>query len=122
MELTNEQIAQIAHETNRVYCRIIGDNTQPLWHEAPARQRDSAINGVTFVRANPNAGPAAQHDNWMAEKQRDGWTYGPIKDVDAKTHPCFLPHDQLPPEQQRKDHLFHAVVTALSTPMPTAIT
>lgn len=57
----------------------------------------------------------ASHDNWMAEKVADGWVYGEVKDPAAKTHPCIVPFDQLPPEQQFKDRLFATIVrTCLS--------
>lgn len=44
-----------------------------------------------------------EHDRWMAAKRRDGWRHGPTKDSDAKTHPCLVPYDQLPPDEQEKD-------------------
>lgn len=43
-----EQIARIAHETNRVYCATLGDTSQPAWDDAPDWQRQSAIKGVEF--------------------------------------------------------------------------
>jgi len=36
------------------------------------------------------------------------------KDAVAKTHPCLVDYDDLPPAQQAKDALFAAVVLALS--------
>ena len=112
--MTNEQIAAICHETNRAYCRTLGDITQPPWDEAPEWQKASAVDGVRFHLANAGAPDSASHDNWMAHKLADGWKYGETKDPDAKTHPCLVPFDQLPIEQQRKDGLFAAVVRALS--------
>jgi hypothetical protein len=54
------------------------------------------------------------HESWLAEKAATGWTYGPVKDEQAKTHPCFVAFEQLPPDQQAKDALFFAIVTALA--------
>lgn len=104
--------ARVAHEVNRVWCEFNGDASQPSWQDAPAWQRDSAIAGVAFHRANPDAGDSASHDSWMAQKVADGWTHGDVKDPEAKTHPCMVPFDQLPPEQQFKDRLFRTVVHA----------
>ena len=106
-------IAAIAHEANRRLCEQHGDRSQPTWTEAPEWQRESAINGVTFHRDNPHADPAASHENWMREKIKDGWQYGEVKDPDAKTHPCLVSYEQLPPEQRAKDHLFRSIVHAL---------
>ncbi len=111
-----EQIARIAHETNRAYCESIGDTSQPPWDAAPEWQRSSAVNGVAFHLAAHAKGetPAASasHDSWLAEKRDAGWTYGPVKNAEAKTHPCFVPYDELPIEQRIKDYLFGAVVSA----------
>lgn len=113
--IPNESVvAAVAHEANRAYCRALGDYSQPEWAAAPEWQRDSAIQGVRFHRANPDAGDAASHENWMKQKREDGWIYGPIKDPAKKEHPCMVAFDLLPVEQQRKDALFRAIVHALS--------
>lgn len=109
-----QSIARVCHEANRAYCASIGDASQVAWDDAPQWQRDSAVNGVIFCLANPDAPPSANHDSWLAEKERAGWRYGPVKDAEAKTHPCFVTYDQLPIEQQKKDALFKAVVAALA--------
>jgi hypothetical protein len=107
-------IAMVCHEANRAYCRTLSDFTQPQWDDAPDWQRASAIKGVEFCLANPDAPPSANHEAWLEEKRRTGWTYGPVKDADAKTHPCFVPYHELPIEQQRKDALFKAIVAAVA--------
>ena len=111
--LPNDVIARICHEANREYCRAIGDDSQLAWENAPDWQRLSAVKGVEFTKANPEAGSSASHESWLAEKERSGWKYGEIKDADAKTHPCFVPYDDLPLEHRRKDSLFQAIVSAL---------
>lgn len=107
-------IAAVCHEANRSYCRMLGDDSQPPWESAPDWQRESAINGVRFHVANPSAGPEASHEAWLAEKEATGWKYGPVKDPDKKEHPCFVPFNELPIEQQRKDVLFRSVVHSLA--------
>lgn len=106
-------LAMICHETNRAYCLTLGDHSQAPWYEAPQWQKNSVINGVEFHLANPNATPSLSHENWLKEKEEEGWIYSPIKNADQKTHPCMLPFDQLPPEQQIKDKLFKAIVDIL---------
>lgn len=107
-------IARVCHEVNRAYCLTLGDASQQPWQDAPGWQRESAIDGVKFRLTNPAAPPSASHDNWLQHKAADGWTYGPEKDAEKKTHPCMVPFDALPLEQQAKDYLFAAVVSALS--------
>jgi hypothetical protein len=106
------QVAKVAHETNRAYCVTIGDGSQKPWSAAEQWQRDSAIKGVQYAIDHPDGPPSAQHDAWTADKLADGWVYGPVKDADAKTHPCLVPYDALPVEQRIKDYLFVAVVAA----------
>ena len=105
-------IARLAHEVNRAYCEAIGDHSQLPWDDAPGWQRDSAFAGVMFALNNNLPPPKKQHEEWMRHKIEDGWTYGKKKDAAAKTHPCIVPWDQLPPEQKIKDMLFRAVVEA----------
>ena len=111
-----EQIARIAHETNRAYCASIGDDSQPAWDSAPQWQRDSAIKGVEFhVSAHARGerpSPSASHDSWLDEKREAGWTFGPVKDAEKKEHPCFVAYDALPVEQRLKDYLFGSIVAA----------
>ena len=111
--LTVEQIARVCHEANRAYCMSIGDFTQPTWDMAPPWQRESAIEGVRAAVANPDRTPEDSHEEWMALKLSQGWKHGPVKAPDLKEHPCLVPHDELPEEQQAKDYLFLAAVGAL---------
>jgi hypothetical protein len=102
-----------SHEANRIYCRSIGDDSQPTWENAPDWQRKSAFAGVKAIAENPNTTPEQSHEGWLAQKAADGWKYGPVKDPDKKEHPCFVPYDQLPPGQRIKDAMFGAVVRAV---------
>lgn len=107
-------IARVCHAANRAWCEAHDDSSQRPWAEAEPWQRESAISGVLFALDHPNAPDSAQHENWMRDKIADGWVYGKIKDAAAKTHPCLVPFDQLPPVQQKKDRLFRAIVKALA--------
>lgn len=111
--MTKEQIAQVAHEINKAYCQALGDDSQLQWEFAPDWQQQSAINGVNFHLENPEAGADSSHNSWMKEKVDTGWVYGEVKDAEAKTHPCIVPFNQLPKEQQAKDFLFRQVVHSL---------
>lgn len=113
---TVEAIARVCHEANRAYCQTLGDDSQAPWDSAPEWQRESSRNGVVFHLENLDASASASHENWLRVKERDGWKYGPVKDVERKEHPCCVPFDQLPVEQRRKDYLFRAIVHAFAQP------
>lgn len=106
-------IARVAHEVNRAYCTALGDDSQVPWELAPDWQRQSVILGVRFHLENPNATPEASHAAWVDAKRREGWIWGAEKNAEQRIHPNLMPFDQLPVEQQVKDHLFRAVVHAL---------
>lgn len=108
-----EQIAMVCHEANRAWCIANEDYSQKRWNDAPEWQRDSARNGVKFRIENPDAGHDAMHNSWMWQKLREGWAWGPEKDVEKKTHPCMVPFEQLPEFQKKKDALFSAIVDSL---------
>ena len=110
-----EQIARVCHQVNRAYCTSQGDNSQLAWENAPEWQRSSAINGVEFTIAHPNATPSDSHNSWLAQKRNDGWKYGAVKDVNKKEHPCFVPYDDLPASQKAKDYIFQSIVRSLVT-------
>lgn len=112
--MTAEEIARVCHEVNAGVCRAFGDHSQLPWEEAPEWQRQSAVRGVEFAVTHPDAPDSAQHDAWVKDKLAEGWRYGPAKDPGAKTHPCLVLFDDLPPEQRLKDTLFRAVVKALA--------
>lgn len=111
--MTKEQIAKVAHEINKAFCKSIGDDSQLDWDEAPEWQKSSAVKGVDFHLENPDASPSASHESWMKQKTEEGWVYGPVKDAEKKEHPCYIPYDQLPIEQKSKDYLFKQIVHSL---------
>lgn len=111
-EHITEACARAAHEANRAYCCALGDASQPSWETAPEWQRSSAMKGVTGALAGNT--PEQSHEGWLAEKIATGWVYGPVKDPEAKQHPCMVTYADLPPAQRAKDAVFIAVVKAVA--------
>jgi hypothetical protein len=110
--MNHENIARVCHEVNRAYCQALGDSSQLSWEDAPQWQKDSAMMGVV-LHSHGEHGPEASHASWMAQKLAEGWKYGASKDPENKMHPCIVPFEKLPREQQAKDFIFRAVVHAL---------
>lgn len=111
--MKTEDIARVCHEANRAVCEAFGDKSQESWEKAEQWQRESAIKGVEFIVAHPDARPFDQHYAWMRDKIADGWKYGATKDPVAKTHPCLVEYNELPGEQKAKDYVFQAVARTL---------
>lgn len=108
------RIAKTCHQVNKSFCEFIGDSTQVNWEDAPDWQKDSAVKGVKFVIENPDADNFATHNSWLKEKEAAGWTFGIVKNVETKEHPCILPYDELPKSQRFKDELFRTIVKSLA--------
>lgn len=108
------KIASVCHQVNKALCEAFGDLSQQNWNDAPEWQRQSAVTGVEFNLANPDAPPSASHDSWLEEKRQTGWKYGPVKNPETKEHPCFVPYEELPADQKAKDYVFKAIVAALA--------
>lgn len=111
--MTVEQIAKVCYEANKAYCETIGDNSFSSWEQAPDWQKQTNMNGVQFHFDNPNAKPCDSHNNWMKVKTEEGWKYGAVKNPETKEHPCYVPYEELPISQQKKDALFIAIIHAL---------
>jgi len=107
-------IAKMCHEVNKAYCEALGDISQVSWEMAPPGIQESAVNGVMFRLMNPDSTPEDQHNMWLAFKDKEGWSYGEVKDSAKKEHPCMVPYAKLPETQRAKDYIFRAIVTQMS--------
>jgi hypothetical protein len=104
-----EEIARICHEVNRGLCNALGETSREWAEVSP-----SVIEGVKKIVHAEVTRPEQSHESWYNRHVAEGWTYGPVKDSVAKTHPCLLPYNELPATQRLKDILFMATVRALS--------
>ncbi|HKO49446.1 MAG TPA: RyR domain-containing protein [Polyangiaceae bacterium] len=104
-------IARSVHEAMRAYQAALGEALSPPWDEAGWMQ-DSSREAVEFALGNPT--PGAQHEAWLRAKVRDGWTYGPVKNEAAKTHPSLRPFQELSETERTKDALLIEIVQVLA--------
>ena len=109
---TDEEIAQVCYEANRVLQRINGEEPGPSWEQAPQWMKDSVVDGVVYAM-NTSVTPEQLHQNWVDYRASNGWVYGPEKDEVAKTHPCMVSYADLPPSQRVKDRVFRSIVQTL---------
>lgn len=49
------------------------------------------------------------HQDWMDAYVAMGWTYGPVRDVEKKTHPDMVPYNDLGHLERDKDAVFVAL-------------
>lgn len=43
------------------------------------------------------------HENWSAQRIRDGWSYGPRRDDQLKQHPGLVPYKELSEQEKEYD-------------------
>lgn len=114
LEFTPEQIAAVVHAANTALQGILGDplpSSYVLANE-DAEIQESAVHGVRLALTGMT--PEQMHKEWCDFKRAHGWTYGPEKDPEQKTHPCLVEWNELPDRQKIKDIVFLANVRALA--------
>lgn len=106
-------VARVCHEANRaIQVATLEQDVSPYFDDAPTWQFDSAIEGVKAALEGQTS--EQLHESWCRYKIEDGWVYGPVKDAEAKTHPCLVPYAELPVEQRLKDAVFRGIVAAFT--------
>lgn len=43
------------------------------------------------------------HEVWAETRIKQGWTYGPERNDELKTHPCLIPYEELPEDEKEYD-------------------
>ncbi|KVZ18615.1 hypothetical protein WT88_29475 [Burkholderia stagnalis] len=103
------QIARIAHEVNRAYCKSIGDDSHLPWGKASPAERDAAQMSVTAMMRGFQT-PEQIHEAWRKELALSGWAHGLRYDPAKKTHPHLVDYASLPLTMRTRDALFLAVM------------
>ena len=112
---SDEEVAKVVHAANTAVQEILGDESPSEYRlmNEPEEIRQSAVHGVRKARS--GATPEQMWESWSEFKRSQGWTWGPEKDPEKKTHPCLVDkYDDLPEDQKIKDVVFLANVRALT--------
>jgi hypothetical protein len=114
--------ARLSH-TLRREIQLIGGEPQimPAWEEALADPAcawmitDSIASARAFLSGS-SASPREEHDRWMADRERQGYVRGPVKNTDPAagplTHPLLVPYSELSVLQRLKDAVTVGALTA----------
>lgn len=99
-------IAKVIHSANRAYVDALGGRAVNLtWEEIREEERQGLIKAISSMIINPQT-PSVSHEQWCLAREKDGWTKDVKYDYNRKTTPNLVPYDQLPLEEQFKDHLY----------------
>lgn len=95
--------ATTAHEAIRAV-QALGNEPDPSpeREHLPTWKQDGMHSAVKAALT--GSSPQDLHTAWVADRRARGWTHGPVKNPEAKTHPCLVKdwHD-LPYLQRLKD-------------------
>jgi hypothetical protein len=58
---------------------------------------------LNAIEANMELLAEYEHDGWMEQKYRDGWSHSLVRDDEAKQHPCLVQYATLSEEDKEKD-------------------
>lgn len=100
-DLKEANRAQAADIPNKL--RLMGYEIAPLHGIKPGELK---LTAEQLERASRR-----EHDRWMAERRRQGWVYGPVRDNARKHHPQIVLWEELTEEEREKDR--NAVRNAL---------
>ena len=88
---------------------------EEVFHKLIQEQASITYDGLMLlVKYLETEAPEIAEQLALKEKEADGWKYGAVKNPETKEHPCYVPYEQLPAEQQKKDALFIAIVHSLA--------
>lgn len=107
-------IAKLCHQLNRAFsAAVLSDHTHKTWEESTPEIRRSTYEGVRTFLEDPTLTPEQMHEKWKQYKLDEGWTYGNMRDEDARTHPNLVNYFRLHPHEQFKDVMFVVICRTL---------
>jgi hypothetical protein len=92
-DLRNANRAQAADIPNKLW--LLGYELAPSWG---LKASSIALPGDLVETM-----AKREHDRWLHDRQRSGWSFGPVRDDATKSHPLIVPWDQLAEPEKQKD-------------------
>jgi class 3 adenylate cyclase len=97
-----EELAEDLRDSNRAQAADIPNKLNRLGYElAPSHGLPPAKLQLTEGDVEDLA--IREHDRWMNERRRNGWTYGTVRDNSRKHHHLLVPWSELPEAEKEKD-------------------
>jgi hypothetical protein len=112
MEYTDEKICEAIHTLTGLLAVWSGENdTQTAWARAGTAEQHRLR---VMVRQYRNgAAPREVHERLRAEREAEGWAWGPVYDQVAKTDPLLVRYEDLPDCQRDKLEVGYGLTTVL---------
>jgi hypothetical protein len=106
-----ERQAIFIYEVARLQAAAVDAPVVPEpWSHRDYAFQDQFLNVISMMMGpDRKADPEELHNDWWDAYKKMGWTYGPQRDVTAKTHPDMVPFNDLGWREQSKDAVFVAL-------------
>ena len=101
-----KQLATLCHQAIREFKINVMNEDMNDWNTCEQWRRDDTIQSVKMILRYDHPTYDLLHNHWLEMKRVNGWVYGKETDRPNKIHNCMVSFDELPPEEQAKDHLF----------------
>lgn len=103
-----EDVTRAIYEACRLEAQWSGRSIVPEpWDERDEAFRERMIRVVErYLHSEGLPTPKEAHDSWCEAYREMGWTYGPVRDPQKKTHPDLRPYEELPQDEREKDAIF----------------
>lgn len=105
-----EELSEDQRDANRAQAADIPHKLRALGWEVTAGAGTPA-SSLAMSGDQIEALSQREHDRWMAERERQGWTYAPVRDNVRRHHPSLVPWRELSSADQQRDR---DVVTGLA--------
>lgn len=107
----NERRAVFVYEAARLQAAAVDAPIVPEpWADREEAFRAQFLNVIEMMCGpDRKSSPAELHDDWVRAYEAMGWSYGPVRDPEARTHPDMVPFDDLEFREQIKDAVFVAL-------------
>ena len=80
------------------------------WDQRDEQFRSQFINVIDMMCGpDRKSSPEELHDDWIKAYEEMGWRFGPVRDINRKTHPDMVPFNELDPRERDKDAVFVAL-------------
>lgn len=93
------ELAEPDKEDNRAAARRMGS----VLAVAGLALSDDPARAVAALPADIEGMAEAEHNGWLAQKTKHGWSWAQLRDDGARRHPAMLPYDRLAEREKDKD-------------------
>ncbi len=100
--LSWEELTEDLRDANRAQVADIPNKLRALDYELTLVGGEPASQ-MTIPAAKLEELAIREHDRWMKERRRQGWSYGPVRDNERKLHPLLVSWEELSRENKDKD-------------------